>query len=137
MPLLETDNLRSQQFLHRHIGSHNLQRAGVDVLRRDSQAVSPSPLSSEVTHRTDKLHSTGNITALGSWNTANAISLSASQYTTGNPLWSGTVSLAPGVGVQYKFVKVGSSGSVTWEADPNHTYSVPCAAATVSGSWQS
>ncbi|KAB5522819.1 glycoside hydrolase family 13 protein [Coniochaeta sp. 2T2.1] len=78
----------------------------------------------------------GNTTALGSWNTANAVALGASQYTTSNPLWTATISLTPGTGVQYKFIKVGSSGTVTWEADPNHTYSVPCAAATVSGSWQ-
>jgi hypothetical protein len=47
------------------------------------------------------------------------------------------VSLAPGTALQYKIVKVGSSGTVTWEADPNRTFSVGCAAATVSGTWQS
>jgi hypothetical protein len=43
--------------------------------------------------------------------------------------------------VQYKFINVGSDGTVTWEADPNHTLTVPAScktsAVTVSGSWQS
>ncbi|OIW34382.1 glycoside hydrolase family 13 protein [Coniochaeta ligniaria NRRL 30616] len=97
-------------------------------------AITFNELASTTYGQTVKL--TGNITALGSWDTANAIALSASQYTTSNPLWSGTVSLAPGVGVLFKFIKVDGSGTVTWEADPNHTYTVPCAAATVSASWQ-
>jgi hypothetical protein len=82
----------------------------------------------------------GNNAQLGNWATGSAVSLSASQYTSSNPLWTVTVNLAPGTVVQYKFIKVESSGSVTWEADPNHTYTVPtgCAtAATVNNSWQS
>lgn len=82
----------------------------------------------------------GNNAALGNWATGSAITLSASQYTSSNPLWSVTVSFAPGTVIQYKFLKVESSGSVTWEADPNRSYTVPatCATtATVSDSWQS
>jgi len=47
--------------------------------------------------------------------------------------------LAPGAVIQYKYINVNSAGTVTWEADPNHTYTVPatCAtAATVSNTWQ-
>ncbi|CZR53768.1 related to alpha-amylase A precursor [Phialocephala subalpina] len=82
----------------------------------------------------------GSVAALGSWNTASAVSLSASGYTSSNPLWAGTVSFAAGTVIQYKFINVASDGTVTWEADPNHTYTVPssCATAvTVSSSWQS
>ncbi|CAN8099783.1 unnamed protein product [Discula destructiva] len=82
----------------------------------------------------------GNIAALGSWATANAVALSAAQYTTSNPVWSVTLSslAAPGTVIEYKYIVVGSSGTVTWEADPNHTLTVPCATATaVSSSWQS
>ncbi|KAJ9157608.1 Alpha-amylase A type-3 [Pleurostoma richardsiae] len=80
----------------------------------------------------------GNTGVLGSWDTSKAVALSASQYTSSNPLWSGTVSgLTSKSVVEYKFIKVDSSGTVTWEADPNHTLTVPCAAATVSSSWQS
>ncbi|KAK0618605.1 glycoside hydrolase superfamily [Bombardia bombarda] len=78
----------------------------------------------------------GNTSALGSWVAGSAVALSASKYTSSNPLWYGTVNLAPGAVIQYKFIKTTSSGTVTWEADPNHTYTVPCASATVSNTWQ-
>lgn len=81
----------------------------------------------------------GNVAALGSWNTGSAVALSADQYTSSNPLWHGTVSFAAGTVIQYKYINVASDGTVTWEADPNHTYTVPatCAtAATVSNTWQ-
>lgn len=82
-------------------------------------------------------HRSGNVAALGSWNTASAVALGASGYTSSNPLWAGTVNLAPNTVVQYKFIKVDSAGTATWEADPNHTLTVPCAATTVASSWQS
>jgi hypothetical protein len=81
----------------------------------------------------------GSIAALGTWNPSSAVTLSASKYTTANPLWFVTLNLAPGTVIQYKYINVASSGTVTWEADPNHTYTVPvsCAtAATVSNTWQ-
>jgi glucoamylase len=82
----------------------------------------------------------GDNSALGSWNPANAIALSASSYTSSNPLWQGTVNFPAGTVIQYKYINVASSGAVTWEKDPNHTYTVPasCATAvTVSNTWQS
>jgi alpha-amylase len=78
---------------------------------------------------------TGNVPALGNWNPRNAINLDASEYTQNSPLWTGKVRFAPGTIIQYKFIKVSGSGSVTWEADPNRTYTVPCAASTVSSTW--
>lgn len=83
----------------------------------------------------------GSIAALGSWNTASAVALSASSYTSSNPLWSVTIELAAGQTLSYKFISVASDGTtVTWEADPDHTLTVAasCATATtVSGTWQS
>jgi hypothetical protein len=84
----------------------------------------------------------GSIPELGSWSPSNGVPLSASQYTTSNPLWSVTVNLAPGTSIEYKFVKVnGTDGTTTWEADPNHILTVPSACAspagaTESASWQ-
>jgi hypothetical protein len=80
----------------------------------------------------------GNNAAIGNWSPSSGVALSASQYTSSNPLWYGTLNLAAGTVLQYKYVKVDSSGTVTWEADPNHTITVPaCASATtVSNSWQ-
>ena len=82
----------------------------------------------------------GNVAQLGNWNTGNAVTLSASGYTSSNPIWSGTVQgFSPGEVVQYKYINVGTDGSATWEADPNHTYTVPSCTATasVSNMWQS
>lgn len=80
----------------------------------------------------------GSIAALGSWDTSKAIALSASQYTSSNPLWAVSISLAAGQVVEYKYINVNSDGTYTWEADPNHTLTIAtCATATtVSNSWQ-
>lgn len=82
----------------------------------------------------------GSVPQLGSWAPASAVALSASQYTSANPLWTVTVSLPAGTTISYKFLNVASDGTVTWEKDPNRTYTVPNSCATsvvVSGSWQS
>lgn len=82
----------------------------------------------------------GSIPALGSWDTDSAVALSASGYTSSNPLWSVTVDLASPQTFEYKLINVASDGTVTWEADPNRTLTLAasCATATtVSGSWQS
>lgn len=81
----------------------------------------------------------GSIPELGNWNTASAPSLSASQYTNSDHIWQFTVSLAAGKTFQYKFINVGNSGTVTWESDPNRSFTVPSsceAAVTLSDSWR-
>lgn len=82
----------------------------------------------------------GSIPTLGNWNPSNAILLSASQYTSSNPLWSITVALQPGQTFQYKYIRVGSDGSVSWESDPNRSYTVPSGcntrSATQNDSWK-
>ncbi|KAK3320493.1 starch binding domain-containing protein [Cercophora scortea] len=67
----------------------------------------------------------GSIAQLGSWSTSSAIALSASQYTAASPLWAQTISLPAGTTFQYKFIKVATDGTVTWESDPNRSYTVP------------
>ena len=80
----------------------------------------------------------GSISALGSWAPENAVALSASKYTSGNPLWYATVQgLQPGTSFQYKYIKKNTNGSVTWESDPNRSYTVPCAStATENDTWK-
>lgn len=81
----------------------------------------------------------GSIDALGNWDTSSGVSLSASQYTSDNNLWSATVSISPGTSFTYKYVRVGTDGSINWEADPDHSYTVPSdcfSSDTVSSSWQ-
>ncbi|KAI2473404.1 carbohydrate-binding module family 20 protein [Annulohypoxylon bovei var. microspora] len=66
----------------------------------------------------------GSIAALGSWDTSKAIALSASSYTASQPLWKGPVTLPVGTTFQYKYIVVNTDGSITWEADPNHSYTI-------------
>jgi glucoamylase len=73
---------------------------------------------------------TGDAPVLGRWNLAYAIPLDASEYTAQDPVWQGTVRLAAGQVIEYKYVRVASDGSVTWEGGPNHTYTVPRSCAT-------
>ncbi|KAI0541639.1 glycoside hydrolase family 15 protein [Xylaria digitata] len=81
----------------------------------------------------------GNNDKLGNWDTSKAIALSASQYTSSNPIWSGTITLTPGQSLQYKYIVVNTDNSVTWEADPNRSYSVPTgctSTASKTDTWQ-
>ncbi|KAL5114865.1 hypothetical protein ACEQ8H_007242 [Pleosporales sp. CAS-2024a] len=81
----------------------------------------------------------GSISQLGSWNTANAPSLSADKYTSSNPLWSTTLNLPAGTSFEYKFIKVESSGAVTYESGANRAYTVPNGChgkATVDAQWK-
>ncbi|TGO37087.1 hypothetical protein BHYA_0106g00200 [Botrytis hyacinthi] len=72
----------------------------------------------------------GSVGALGNWDVSGAVALSAANYTSAHPLWTGTVLLAPGQAVQYKYVNVGSGGTATWESDPNRVFTVPAGCAT-------
>ncbi|KAK1827043.1 starch binding domain-protein [Podospora conica] len=67
----------------------------------------------------------GSISELGSWNPVAGLALSAAKYTSSNPLWTTTISLRAGTTFQYKFVRIGSDGAVSWESDPNRFFSVP------------
>jgi len=79
----------------------------------------------------------GSISQLGTWAPASGIALSASQWTSSNPLWFVTVDLPAGTSFEYKFIRKESDGSIVWESDPNRSLTVPSAAATtVSTTWR-
>ncbi len=82
----------------------------------------------------------GSSAELGSWNVASAVTLSAVSYTASNPLWSITVPMKAGQTVTYKYIRVNSDGSVTWESDPNRSLTISasgaCAAQKVDDSWR-
>ncbi|KAK0656422.1 glycoside hydrolase superfamily [Cercophora newfieldiana] len=93
-------------------------------------------LASTVWGETIKL--LGNTTTLGSWTPTLALPLSPSRYTTASPVWWVSVALTPGTTIAYKFIKVSSSGAVTWQAGSDRVYSVGCEASgsvVVSGTW--
>lgn len=63
----------------------------------------------------------GNIPALGSWNTSQAVGPgSTSNY----PNWSFNVSLPVGTTIEYKAIKKDSANNIIWESGNNRTYTV-------------
>ncbi|KAK3680732.1 glycoside hydrolase family 15 protein, partial [Podospora appendiculata] len=72
----------------------------------------------------------GDNSAIGAWNTAGAVALSASQYTTANPIWTVTISLPAGTTIAYKYIVVNTDSSIKWETDPNNAFTVPSTCAT-------
>lgn len=81
----------------------------------------------------------GSISQLGTWSPSSGVAMSASSYTSSNPLWSVTVTLPAGTSFQYKYVVQNTDGSYNWEADPNHSYTVASSCkttATESDTWQ-
>lgn len=75
----------------------------------------------------------GSIPALGDWNTADAVPMSAASY----PVWSGAVALPANTGFSYKYIEKNPDGSVTWESDPNRTYTTPASGSvTLDDTWR-
>ncbi|KAJ5995875.1 hypothetical protein N7481_002852 [Penicillium waksmanii] len=88
-----------------------------------------------------EIYLSGSISQLGSWDTDDAIALSADQYTSSNHLWYVQVTIPVGSSFQYKFIeKTSGSSSVTWESDPDRSYTVPTgcsgSTATVTATWR-
>ncbi|EJD07843.1 glycoside hydrolase [Fomitiporia mediterranea MF3/22] len=74
----------------------------------------------------------GSIPELASWDTDNAIALSADTY----PVWSVTVSLPASTSFEYKFIRKETDGSIQWESDPNRSAMTGTGAETISASWR-
>ncbi|PSK73027.1 glycosidase [Streptomyces sp. CS149] len=67
------------------------------------------------------IHVTGDQTALGNWNPANAPKLDPATY----PVWKLDVALPAGTTFAYKYVRKDAAGNVTWESGANRTATVP------------
>ncbi|KAJ5212774.1 uncharacterized protein N7498_004420 [Penicillium cinerascens] len=87
----------------------------------------------------ENIYISGSISALGDWDTDDAVALSAGKYTSSNHLWYVEVTLPVGTSFEYKFMEKDGS-SVEWESDPNRSYTVPsgCSGttATVTATWR-
>ncbi|KAJ5937057.1 hypothetical protein N7466_003507 [Penicillium verhagenii] len=89
----------------------------------------------------ENIYISGSISELGDWDTSDAVALSATDYTSSNPLWYVVVTIPVGTVFQYKFIEETSgSSTITWESDPNRSYTVPtgCSGttATVTATWR-
>ncbi|MFN2480326.1 MAG: carbohydrate-binding module family 20 domain-containing protein, partial [Pyrinomonadaceae bacterium] len=84
----------------------------------------------------DYIFLTGNTVELGNWATTwqgAAGPMLAPNY----PKWFLTASVPAGQTIQFKFIKIGASGAVTWEAGANHAYTVPASGTGfVNVNWQ-
>ncbi|PVG03693.1 glycoside hydrolase [Serendipita vermifera] len=73
----------------------------------------------------------GNITQLGNWTPASGLALSSASY----PTWKGSVTIPSGTKFSYKYTKVQDS-TVTWESDPNRSYTVGTTSVTLNDTWR-
>ncbi|MFD0330840.1 carbohydrate-binding module family 20 domain-containing protein [Streptacidiphilus monticola] len=75
----------------------------------------------------------GSIDALGFWDTGKAVALSSSGY----PVWSTTLSIAPNTSFEYKYLIKDASGNVTWESGSNRSYTTGASGSvTLNDSWK-
>jgi alpha-amylase len=74
----------------------------------------------------------GSIPALGSWDPNSSVPLSSASY----PNWTATISLPANTTFQYKYLKKNPDGTVTWESDPNRSYTTGTGTATITDSWR-
>ncbi|KAL5342771.1 starch binding domain-containing protein [Aspergillus crustosus] len=66
----------------------------------------------------------GSTSQLGSWAPGSAVALSASDYTSSNPVWKVTLDIPVGAALQYKYLKKESDGSAVWESGANRSFTV-------------
>lgn len=84
---------------------------------------------------------TGSVSQLGDWDTdsGSRIALSADKYSNDKNLWYVDLTFAVGASFEYKYYRVGDDGHITWESDPNRSYTVPetCeTSAVVNDTWR-
>lgn len=74
----------------------------------------------------ENVYMTGNISALGNWNTSAGFPLTANLYTQAENLWFASVELIPaGTPFEYKYYKVEPDNSIIWENGANRVYVAP------------
>lgn len=72
----------------------------------------------------DYIFLTGSTVELGDWGTTFDTAIGP-MLDPNYPNWFLNASLPAGATVQFKFIKIASDGTVTWENGPNHQYTVP------------
>ncbi|KAG6920024.1 hypothetical protein DXG01_010092 [Tephrocybe rancida] len=65
----------------------------------------------------ENIYLTGSVDALVNWSPDNALLLSSAAY----PIWSITVNLPANTAIEYKYIRK-FNGAVTWESDPNNSF---------------
>ncbi|MCK4259000.1 MAG: alpha amylase C-terminal domain-containing protein [Halanaerobiales bacterium] len=84
----------------------------------------------------DQIYLTGNVQELGKWST-DFEDTYGPMLCPNYPEWYIVASVPAGTTIQFKFIKVASDGTVTWEGGNNHTYTVPTSGTgNVTVDWQ-
>ncbi|WP_428956442.1 carbohydrate-binding module family 20 domain-containing protein [Streptomyces sp. cg35] len=73
----------------------------------------------------------GSTAALGSWNPANAVKLSSTDY----PIWKKDIAVPTSASLEYKYLKKDSAGNVTWESNANRTLKTASSPVQMNNSW--
>ncbi|CEL55684.1 glucoamylase [Rhizoctonia solani AG-1 IB] len=80
----------------------------------------------------ENIYLVGNQGALANWDPNNALLLSSSSY----PQWKITVNLPANTQIQYKYIRK-YNGAVTWESDPNRSFTTPASGSyNLNDSWR-
>jgi glycosidase len=88
------------------------------------------------TNTGDYIFLTGSTVELGNWGTSFDTAIGP-MLDPNYPNWFLNASMPAGANIQFKFIKIASDGTVTWENGSNHTYTVPTTGtANVTVSWQ-
>jgi glycosidase len=84
----------------------------------------------------DNIYLTGSVYELGNWSTSKTVAIGP-MLTPNYPNWFITANVPACTTVQFKFIKITSGGSVTWENGSNHSYTTPCSGTgAVTVNWQ-
>jgi hypothetical protein len=84
----------------------------------------------------DYIFLTGSTVELGNWGTTFDTAIGP-MLDPNYPNWFLNASLPAGTNVQFKFIKIASDGTVTWEGGANHQYTVPASGTGfVNVNWQ-
>ncbi|KAL6704602.1 hypothetical protein ACN47E_007999 [Coniothyrium glycines] len=113
---------------------------------RPSTCTAPAACNAKITFNVrattafgENIFVVGQLTQLGNWDPASAKPLSASKYTSSDPLWTADIDLPAATAFDYKYIRKSSAGVVTWESDPNRrsTTSTGCgSSANVNDTWR-
>jgi glycosidase len=88
------------------------------------------------TNTGDYIFLTGSTIELGSWGTTWDTAIGP-MLDPNYPNWFLNTSMPAGTNIQFKFIKIASDGTVTWENGSNHTYTVPSSGTgSVNVNWQ-
>ncbi|KII85613.1 carbohydrate-binding module family 20 protein [Plicaturopsis crispa FD-325 SS-3] len=92
-----------------------------------SGSVAVSFVVSAKTAPGEGIYLSGSIPQLGKWSTSSLITMTAASSTT----WGVTVNIPKSTTFQYKFLRKSTSGTITWEPDPNRSYTTPASGTPV------